>query len=512
VDDRARGFLTWLTVERALYGACLAAAAALRLPDLGADPLHRREAAIAWPAWTDATTGASVPPAAEAPTSALLFSLDWLVFWVAGGGSDAMARWPAAVIGTGLVMLPWALRPVLGRTSALVATGILAIDPLLVGFSRRVDGAVVSAFCALLAVVGFARQASRGPARLGQRRRLFEAFPAMALGLLLISGTEAWSFALVLAVVVVASNEVAKPAANRGLGLAARGTGDPAARPLCIALATAMVAATTGLAQWEGPLAVSASLTAWIGNWQGPGDWGAALADLIASLATGQPLLLTLPLVGLVFTLPTRDRTSFGRARVVLLALLSATVLAIGQAGSVASRLPLVLALALVAGWAGGSLAVRIAALLRSGGMRGTVLGCSGVLGMGLLALVTIRGAVLGSPHAPPGIRLLVRDVAALCAGRAEVEACRIDVVAAPWPDPLLAWHLRDLAAVRWVLSPLFPRDGRAPPFLITPADPGGGEGGAALVGMPDRYAGGRYQIDGTAGGDGAIVLWVPPQ
>jgi hypothetical protein len=86
-----------------------------------------------------------------------------------------------------------------GRSAALILAGILAIDPLLVGASRTADGAILSAFCAVLvAVVCFARVGPGAPTdAAGPRPRRGPA--AIAIGLLLVSGTLAWSFLVLLA-------------------------------------------------------------------------------------------------------------------------------------------------------------------------------------------------------------------------------------------------------------------------------------------------------------------------
>jgi hypothetical protein len=489
VDDRAR----WLTLERLLYGVCLGVAATLRFQDLDGPALGFGEAANAWPAWVSAVTGeARWPAAGEPPTSALLFSLHWLLFWLAGGASDAMVRWPGAAFGTALVLLPWALRPVAGRAAALALAGILAIDSLLVGASRTADGAILSVFCAALVLVCLARLGAGDPPPAGESasgpgRRL----TAIAVGLLLVSGPLAWSFLLLLATLAIGW---------RRYQLAPR----PPVALIVTAVVTGVVAATTGFAQWDGPPSVSASLTAWLGDWSGRLELRTAVAGLVQT----QPLLVALPLVGLISVwtggrAPARRRLTLALVVVALAALLAA-----GQAG-VSARLPLTLALALAAALATGSLAVRIAAWLREGAARRAALAWTWIAAVGILALVTVRGAVaVGDQPSPPGPRLLARDVATLCAWRAAPRSCRIDVVAAPWLDPVLAWYLRDLGGVRSVLSPALEASDTDPPLIITPAAWRGGENGTLERAWPLPYVGSQYRADAAAGGH--VVLWVP--
>lgn len=511
----ARDLRNWLTVERMLYGACLMTAAALRFRDLGADPLQRSEAATVWPAWVTAMTGAGPAlPSSELPTSALLFSLDWLVFWLAGGGNDAMARWAPAIVGTGLVLLPWALRPIIGHTSALMAAGILAIDPMLVSLSRRAEGAMLSAFCGFLVFVAFARlgEVRRGVPSAAPRPLVFGAFPAIALGLLLVSGPEGWSFLVLGAVVVVSTWTRGRPTNPGPIWGALASGGDSAARLIGIALVTAFVAATAGLAQWESLGAVSTSLTAWMRNW-GNHRPASATADLIVGLAGSQPLLLVLPIAGLLSGWASRDQVTLRHMHLMTIPVLAAILLAVGQARAWAGPVPLVLALALAAAHACGEL-VRRFPLQQGGSPRRAVLGWIVWLAIGLLVLVTIRSAVVGYQTwrpgvALPGVSLLARDVAILCAWRAEASrACRIDIVARPWPDPLLAWNLRDFTGLRWVLSPSLDLDAAGPPLIIAPAGSGGGERTAPLA-LPSRYVGSAYRTDGALPYD-QIVLWVP--
>jgi hypothetical protein len=501
-----------LTVERSLYAACVVAAAFLRFSNLDGHPLGLREASNAWPAWVTAAGIGPVPPASELSTSALLFSLQWLLFWLGGGVSDAAARWPAAAIGTALVALPWALRPVFGRTSALVLAALLATDPLLVGLSRVADGAIVSAFCALLTFIALARMGPRARASLGASPRVPAwTLPAAAAGLLLVSGSLAWGLMVVLGAAAMAVDRIRE--SLLGARSAWRASRD---RPsllglVAVALGTGLVAATAGLAQWEGLPSVSMSLTAWLRAWQSdPGIAGAA-AELVRDMVRSQPLLVVMPLLGVVSASTSGGWAQRRRWLLPLLPVAVAGVLAVGQAGALGSRLPLVLALTLTSALASEAFLQRIGGLLRHRTAGAFARGWTVIAAMGLLVLLTVRGAVAAERAAPasPGSRLLAREVAALCAWR-PAGPCRIEVVASPWLDPVLAWSLRGFGGVRWVLSPAPAREGVALPLIIAPADTADGLGHGAPHGWTTPYVGSQFSLGVPPRPGGRVVLWFP--
>jgi hypothetical protein len=491
----------WLTVERTLYGLCLLAAATLRFQGLGRDTLSPGEAAAVWPAWVSATRGDGPSlPTADPPTSALLFSLHWFLFWLTGAAGEALVRWPAAALGTGLVLLPWALRPIVGRTAALLLAALLATDPFLVSSSRTADGASASAFCALLVLVSVARRGRWATAQTASdsARSAREILPAIALGLLLVSGTSAWSVLILLALGIAAFPSHRARAQ------------DSLARSGAIVLVTATLAATAGLAQWEGPPLVSVSLGAWIRAWASNVDRVAVLAELVSSMVQTQPLLIVLPIVALVSV----RRRGAGRPRLLLsILVLLAAALAVGQADTLAGRLALVMLLAMLAAQAGNRLIAEVTALLRSGTTRDVVLGGALALAVGFLVLSTIRAGVNGhltAARPPDGIRLLARDVAALCAGRVGAAfACSIDIVADPWPEPLLGWYLGTVAPIRWVLSPALEEETRHR-LVVSLGAAASLERDSRLWSAPASYVGSEYRTSRLAHAGGRIVLWVP--
>ncbi len=134
-----------ITLEGLLFGATVAMGAGIRFFGLAAQPLSPPEAANAWLAWLQ-VSGLADPvlvEGVEGPASALLHSLQMLLFWLVGGG-DGPARIIPVLAGIGLVVAPWFWRLWLGRTVALILSLLIAIDPWLVAFSRRADGTMLS--------------------------------------------------------------------------------------------------------------------------------------------------------------------------------------------------------------------------------------------------------------------------------------------------------------------------------------------------------------------------------
>ena len=167
---------SWLLLsgEWVLWALIVLLAATLRLSNLGTWPLLMGEAAQAWGAWDLLQSGTAATPG----YSPLLLVLNLFGFF-SFGASDAIARlWPA-LLGTGLVILPFFLRTKLGRAGALVASFLLAVSPMFLYFSRTLDGNIagmVGMPASIIALAGF--EASREP------RYVTIAVLAVALGLM----------------------------------------------------------------------------------------------------------------------------------------------------------------------------------------------------------------------------------------------------------------------------------------------------------------------------------------
>lgn len=200
----------WLTIERLFYAVIVLTAGFMRFFALGAQPLNSDEAATSWIAWTaamgfESRIGYSMMIESLPPTSPLLYSLQGLLFWIAGG-SDALARFWPAMAGMALALLPWFVRHHLGRYTAIILALLLAIDPWLVAYSRVADGTSLSLFLGLLVIFGLSlcayaerqQQERTIERKVGWQRAIW-----LGAGLLLISGPQAWSFLLVIAAFVL---------------------------------------------------------------------------------------------------------------------------------------------------------------------------------------------------------------------------------------------------------------------------------------------------------------------
>ncbi len=294
VPSAAPLLIGWLTVERALYGALLLIAIGIRFFALGQQPLNALEAANAWPAWLIASAVHAPDP--PSPTSPLLYTLHTLLFWVAGG-SDTLARAIPAVVGVGVVWLIWYWRDWLGRTTAMLAVLLLAVDPWMTAFSRLADGAILSVFFGLLTLIGLTRLYVL-PTDDKDRRR-WQNIVAASAGLLLVSGAQAWNFLLLILLFVGlfggfylrAAGETDEPRPINRFGFS-RSMG-------LIFAAAAVLGATSWLMRPEGMGLISTSLTVWFGQLFGRSDLRYPLTWPFLRLLIDQPLLLIFGLIGL---------------------------------------------------------------------------------------------------------------------------------------------------------------------------------------------------------------------
>lgn len=537
-----------LTVEHLLYATILLAAIGIRFIGLADTPLSPAESATAWPAWLAATQ--TTVAGAPAPASALLYGLQSLLFWIAGG-SDFLARIVPALASTVTVMLPWFWRAWLGRWAALVVAALFAIDPWLTAWGRRADGSALALLLGLLAIT--ATWNWRHAATEGGVRR-WERTGAVALGLLLTSGPLAWGMLpLVLifaAIYVWPGGDRAQPPRVQvasfvwfGIALAVGATG-LMLRPEAVgALSTSLSAWFTALtgesanpAAWPfmrlmidqpllavfGPIGLalltldarrrdqsSLALLAWL--WLA---WG-----LLTWLLPGrQPLVL--PLVALPLALSTgylAERVAAGRADgltvLELLALLTVQiVLTVAGAiwlvalvdSQVVSGQPwltgiIIVALSLVVWliygfWAGWALMARLAfyfygALLLALTVRST------------WQLNQVDGLMqpdgLWPASTSPDMRLLVEDVERLSsARRGDPNQADLLAVYDVAPDPVVGWYLRDmrnLEHVRGVDASTFQAQDFAAlgapnwPLIVAPATRNDS------LALPDPYIGSDY-------------------
>ena len=311
----------WLTAERAAYLGIAFVAAWLRFLHLGTRPLDPQEAGQAWAAWR-LTLGMAVTGGGQSP---LLLSLQYLTFLITGA-ADALARFWPALVGTGMVILPYGLRNRLGRGGALAAASVLALSPSLVFFSRYGSGDILVAAASLALLVGFVKWADGRPRWL--------TVVAAAAGAMLISGPSAWTMVPVFIVL--------------GLWLA-RGkkvSGEQIRQALLPFGLVVVLGSTALLLHWRGIGLTADLLAAWLGRFR-PGSGGYPWFWPAWRLLIDEPLVLALGGAGIVWGLRRGDKLATGLAAWSGWALLVPTVAGGRQPGDL---LLVVLPLALLAG------------------------------------------------------------------------------------------------------------------------------------------------------------------
>ncbi len=254
-----------LTLEAVIGAALVLSAAFVRFYALGRWPLLIDEATQALAAWRFLNAQAM----GVRPVPALFDGA--LAGFFAFGASDAVARALPAALGTGLVLVPIALRHRLGTVGALAATFLLAFSPILVFFSRTLDGAMPG-----LAGLGAALVA----ADLAGRGRMRQARLLGVGGLALALTSSPWTYTFLLAAAVYA-----------GLGWLAARRDEPwpgwegaakAGQELAgdrrawgaLALAVALIS-TAGLLDLGGLQGTANLLAAWLGRLVPGGSGGA---------------------------------------------------------------------------------------------------------------------------------------------------------------------------------------------------------------------------------------------
>lgn len=540
-----------LTLEHASYALALAVALALRLAGLAgvtAAPLHPHEAASAWPAWL-AASGQSVAHVAP-PDAALLSSVQTALFFLLGA-HDSLARLLPALAGGALVLLPWLWRDRLGRGAALILAFLLALDPWLLGLSRSGGSSVLSAALGLLALGALHRlaapPAARGTAGDGAGLNGRGAWPgvaAPALGLLLVSGPQAWGWLGVIALYVLIDGRAAL------LPLAAW-------RPWAAAAGVSLLAATAFLWQPAALAQVGGSLGAWLAIFAA-GPYGVGWPWL--RLLVDQPFVFVFGLAGLAGLLRRTLRRRAGRGEWFLLAWLAWAALLLLLPGRTPFALPLLgvplallaaRALAALAGlrraqddWREGALLAGVLAVLGAATLfwfAGLVWGVQwsalpaqvvallagvavlAILGYALwmdrrqalliaagLSALALLGASLSSAWrlayradasrpdgfyavlGHPAARLLAQDVARISAIRTgDPTELAVQVETGPGlaPDAQVGWELRAMRNLTWQAVPAPPGDverTRAP-LLVT--------GPVVEAGWPLRYVGASYTL-----------------
>lgn len=157
----------------------------LRLYGLARFGLVPAEAAQAWQAW-QAAAGHAYDLTGLSP---LLFNLQQL-FMIPFGGSDAIPRWPLALLGGLAPLLFYGLRDRLGRGGALAAALLWACSPLAVFFGRLGLSYGLVPVLALALIAGLNLY-------LSERSPRWLITSAVVLGLLLTAGSGAYTVLLI---------------------------------------------------------------------------------------------------------------------------------------------------------------------------------------------------------------------------------------------------------------------------------------------------------------------------
>lgn len=162
-----------VTVEQLLYLAIALITAVMRLANLGRIPLspsEAREALAVWGYWQpDGPLFDLVSPA--------YFSLTSLLVQFTGH-HDVVMRLLPALAGIFVVLLPYWLRPYIGRLGALITSLLLALSPILVFTSRQAGGDMLALAAALLLVVAWLHYRDQG-----ETKWLYTLAVAIGLGL-----------------------------------------------------------------------------------------------------------------------------------------------------------------------------------------------------------------------------------------------------------------------------------------------------------------------------------------
>ena len=272
-----------LRPETLIWGLVVLLAAFIRFYRIGQAPLDVTEASVAWSAWEASQRGTA--PSFVGPSPFLLVVTSG-IFAISGCASGALARlWPA-ISGTLLVAVPLLLRSRLGRAGALGTGLLLAISPVAVTASRRLDGATGACLGVALAVAAALRYIDTG-------RRSWFAVAACSLGLALACGpAHAWQIAVAMSVALIgalgvpmlAERQGGTPAWHSGIAQALRSDAPGGA----LLVAASLVVFSTGLG-WN-PRGLSAAANAWVG-------WGGVVETAVVSIRPTVVVLVYEPLV-----------------------------------------------------------------------------------------------------------------------------------------------------------------------------------------------------------------------
>ncbi|MBI1792585.1 MAG: hypothetical protein HYR70_00150 [Chloroflexi bacterium] len=262
--------------ETALYLLAFVLALAVRLIRLGAWPLTDLEAK--WALQALGVAQGTQPALGSQPAYVLLTSIFFFIF---GGGTNFLARFVPALIGSALAFVPFLFRERLRPRPSLILAFFLALDPGLVALSRQA-GSSILAITFLFFAWGFWEKKNTRWAGIFAGLALLSG-PALWAGLLGLGLTwairQAWERGL-------RTESAQSPARSEWLSALWFGIGT------LVFGGTLFFLSPNGLSAWM------SALPEYIAGWQNPS--GFSFGFLLFSLVVYQPLALILGLIALV--------------------------------------------------------------------------------------------------------------------------------------------------------------------------------------------------------------------
>jgi uncharacterized protein (TIGR03663 family) len=214
--------------------------------------------------------------------------------------TDASARFFPVLIGSLLVVVPYSLRNILGRTGALVTAVLLAFSPSFLFFSRSLAPDIVVAAATLVALAGVVNFV--------ETRRPLAIYAAFgALGVAFAAGPTVYTIVIIAAsfvALVALWNRLRRPIDLSGLDSAFSTLNSVLARALAVGAGTFIGVCTAALINLSGLQAGVDLFAAWLAPFIGSG--GPSWRFYALLLVVYEPLVLLWGLIGAVYFLAIR--------------------------------------------------------------------------------------------------------------------------------------------------------------------------------------------------------------
>lgn len=271
-----------------LYALAFIVALAVRFISLGAMPLTDAEAA---PALQALRLSQSASPTLD-PHPLYILSTS-LLFLLYGGGTNFLARFIPALVGSLLVLAPLLFDNRLKPRPSLILAFFLALDPGMVAISRQAASPIL-AITFLALTVGFFNK---------DRRNLAAVTAALAL----LSGPSVWFGILALGITfAIAQLFKSKPAEKQETGSETQGISNEKRETpflfnrysLLVFIATFLLAGTFFFAVPSGIGAAFSSIPTFLQTWRASSDITQGM--LVISLLVYQPFALLLAVIALI--------------------------------------------------------------------------------------------------------------------------------------------------------------------------------------------------------------------